>query len=258
MTLRISVCELPDSRIELEPAWENLTQHVRFAESGLVVLPELPAAAWFGATPTFDQGRWDEVVAAHGRLLDGLSIFGSATVVTSIAETVDGVRRNVAVAWSRATGVVRLQAKTILPEEPGFHEQSWYVAGTVAPSVVDIQGVRIGVLLCSELMATDRARWLGRAGAQVICVPRATGASDTWVVAGRMAAIASGAYVLSSNRNGQGATPEAAFGGRGLIVDPEGVVLGETSRAKPFATAGLDLAVADAAKLTYPRYLTIP
>lgn len=258
MTVRVSVCELPDSRLEFEPAWENLVQHVRFAESQLVVLPELPAATWFGATPDFDQRRWDEVVAAHGRLLDGLSVFGSATVVTSVADTVDGVRRNVAVAWSRATGVVRLHAKTILPEEPGFHEQSWYVAGDVAPSAVDLGGVRLGVLLCSELMANDRARWLGRAGVQVICVPRATGASDTWVVAARMAAIASGACVLSSNRNGQGATPDAAFGGRGLIVDPEGVVLSETSRAKPFATAELDLAVADHAKTTYPRYLTIP
>lgn len=258
MTLRVSVCELPDDRLEFEPAWENLVQHVRFAESGLVVLPELPATSWFGATPDFDQGRWDEVVAAHGRLLDGLSVLGSVTVVTSIAETVGGIRRNVAVAWSRESGVTRLHEKTILPEEPGFHEQSWYTAGDVAPSVAKVGGAMIGVLLCSELMATDRARWLGRAGAQVICVPRATGASDTWVVAARMAAISSGAYVLSSNRNGQGATPDAAFGGRGLIVDPEGVVLGETSRAKPFATAELDLTVADHAKTTYPRYLTIP
>ncbi len=96
--MRISVCELPDNRMEFEPAWDNLVQHVRFAESALVVLPELPAASWFGGTPDFDQSRWDAVVAAHGRLMDGLDGFGSAVVVTSSAESVDGVRRNRAVA----------------------------------------------------------------------------------------------------------------------------------------------------------------
>lgn len=258
MTVRISVCELPDNRMEFAAAWDNLVQHVRFAESGFVVLPELPAATWFGATPDFDQERWDAVVSAHEALVAGLAAFGSAVVVTSIAETVAGRRRNTAVAWSQGTGLLRLHHKTILPEEPGFHEQSWYEAGDVSPSVVEVSGVKIGVLLCSELMATDRARWLGRGGADVICVPRATGDSDSWVVAARMAAIASGAFVLSSNRNGQGATPAATFGGRGLIVDPDGAVLGETSRAKPFATAEIDLAVAERAKRTYPRYLTIP
>ncbi len=256
--MRISVCELPDSRLEFEGAWDNLIQHVRFAESGLVVLPELPAASWFGTTPDFDQARWDAVVAAHERLIGNLAAFGSATVVTSIAETVGGIRRNTAVAWSRETGVVRMHAKTILPEEPGFHEQSWYTAGMVRPAVHEVGGVRIGVLLCSELMATDRARWLGQDGAQVICVPRATTDQEYWVVAARMAAIASGAYVLSSNRGGQSATGEDTFGGRSLIVDPGGTVLGETSRGKPVATAEIDLAAADRAKATYPRYLAIP
>lgn len=255
--MRISVCELPDNRLEFEPAWENLVQHVRFAESGLVVLPELPAASWFGATPDFDQTRWDAVVAAHERLLSDLPSLGSAVVVTSIAETVGSVRRNTAIGWSRDMGVVRMHAKTILPEEPGFHEQSWYEAGDKRPVVHDIGGARIGVLLCSELMATDRARWLGQDDAQIICVPRATGDSERWIVAARMAAIASGAYVLSSNRNGQGATEAATFGGRGLIVDPDGAVIGETSRGKPFATAEIDLPAADRAKATYPRYMVI-
>jgi len=255
--VRISVCELPDNRLEFEPAWDNLLQHVRFAESGLVVLPELPAASWFSASPYFDQARWDLVVAAHERLVDGLEAFGAATVVTSIAETVDGARRNTAVAWTRESGVVRMHAKTILPEEPGFHEQSWYAAGSARPAVHAVGGVRVGVLLCSELIATDRARCLGQDGAQVICVPRATTDQEYWVVAARMAAIASGAYVLSSNRSGQGTSGEDTFGGRSLIVDPIGTVLCETSRGKPFATAGIDLAVADRAKSTYPRYLDI-
>ena len=113
----------------------------------------------------------------------------------------------------------------------------------------------MGVLLCSELMATDRARWLGQDGAQVICVPRATTDQEYWVVAARMAAIASGAFVLSSNRNGPGSTGEDTFGGRSLIVDPSGTLVGETSRGKPFATAEIDLGAADRAKGTYPRYL---
>ncbi|MDQ2683610.1 MAG: carbon-nitrogen hydrolase family protein, partial [Chloroflexota bacterium] len=232
--------------------WASLLQHVDFAESDIVVLPELPASAWFGASKTFDQARWDQIVADHDRMLDGLRAFGNAIVVASRATTRDGVRQNVAFIWSKETGAVDRHAKTLLPEEPGFHEQSWYHESDDQLEPLEMRGISIGVMLCSELMWTERARLLGVAGAQVIAVPRATMNAPRWKAASQMAAIASGAFVLTSNRSGQAeGNLSTEFGGTSMIVDPDGALLAETSKEKPFASAAIDLATADQAKTSY-------
>lgn len=253
---RVSVVELPDNRDRFELAWPALLQHVDFAESDVVVLPELPAGAWFGTKPTFDHARWDRIVAAHDELVSRLGEFGNAVVIGSRAANVDSRRRNIAFVWSKETGLIDLHPKAILPEEPGFHEQSWYHAGDDAQMVVDVRGMTIGVLLCSELMHIELARKLGNAGATMIGVPRATGDHQRWQIASQMAAIASGAFVLTSNRSGQSQDDASViFGGRSMIVDPDGTILTETGRDKQFATASIDLDASKAAKSTYPRYL---
>jgi len=253
---RVSVVELPDNRDRFELAWPALLQHVDFAESDVVVLPELAAGAWFGTRPNFDQGRWDRIVAAHDELVSRLGDFGNAVVIGSRAANVDSQRRNVAFVWSQETGLIDLHPKAILPEEPGFHEQTWYHAGADEPKVVEVRGMTIGVLLCSELMHTERARKLGNAGVAIIGVPRATGDHQRWQIASQMAAIASGAFVLTSNRSGQSQDDASIiFGGRSMIVDPDGMILSETGRDKQFATAAIDLTASAAARVTYPRYL---
>ena len=70
-----------------------------------------------------------------------------------------------------------------------------------------------------------------------------------------MAAVSSGAYVLTSNRSGQGQDGKTQFGGRGMIIDPDGAILAQTSGERPFATANIDPEAAASAKSTYPRYL---
>ena len=99
----------------------------------------------------------------------------------------------------------------------------------------------------------DERRW--RASV-VIAVPRVTPASsrERWLVGGRAAAIVSGAFCVSSNRGGISAAGDP-FGGQGWIIDPDGDVLAVTSDAEPFATRDLELARAQEAKTTYPRYV---
>lgn len=252
---RVSVAELPDNRDRFELAWAALLQHVDFAESDVVVLPELPASTWFGTSATFDQDRWNSIVAAHDAMIARLGDFGRSVVVGSRAANVDGHRRNIAFVWSQEQGLVDVHAKSILPEEPGFHEQTWYEAGADGLRIVQANGIGIGVLLCSELMATERARQLGEMGAAIIAAPRATGDHHRWQVASQMAAIASGTFVLTSNRSGQSVDGSVTFGGRAMIVDPDGSLLTETGRDKPFASASIDLNEARVARQTYPRYL---
>lgn len=256
MPIRVSVADLPDNRDRFELAWEALVQHVDFSESDLVVLPELPAASWFGTADTFDQATWDGVVASHERMVATLNRFGNAIVIGSRAMNQNGSRRNVAFVWSRETGLIDRHAKSLLPEEPGFREKTWYQESDDLLEPVIVRGMSIGVLLCSELMWTEKARLLGVAGAQVIGVPRATVAHVRWQAASQMAAIAAGAYVLTSNRSGQAVgNPSTEFGGTSMIVDPDGILLATSTREKPFSSASIDLAAADLAKTTYPRDL---
>jgi N-carbamoylputrescine amidase len=255
MIIRASVAELPDNRDRFELAWASLIQHVDFAESDIVALPELPASAWFGVTQDANDESWSRVVAEHDDLLANLTSFGNAIVIGTRATLENGVRHNVAFYWTRESGVVDLHPKAILPEDAGFYEQSWYSAGPINAKPVRIRNVTVGVLICSELMATDLARQLGNAGAQIIVVPRASQMHPRWEVASRMAAITSGAYVLTSNRVGLGIDGRTEFGGRAMIVDPDGTLLGETGQGKTFATAALDMQAVETARTTYPRYL---
>jgi N-carbamoylputrescine amidase len=111
------------------------------------------------------------------------------------------------------------------------------------------------VLLCTELMFNEHARRYGRAGADLIVVPRATGHEHgAWVTGGAMAAIVSGSYAVSSNRVGATAgSPE--FGGRGLAFAPDGTLLAETSADAPLVVIELAPEIARRQKAEYPCYV---
>jgi N-carbamoylputrescine amidase len=101
-----------------------------------------------------------------------------------------------------------------------------------------------------------RARRYGRQGIQVLLCPRATpsGTVDKWLAGGRVAAVVSGAYCLSSNLSGK--APFGAWGGMGWVIEPEdGTVIATTTPDHPFVTVEIDPTRADTAKSTYPRYV---
>ena len=78
--------------------------------------------------------------------------------------------------------------------------------------------------------------------------------TENWIAAGKSAAIVAGAYCLSSNQSRPaGVLPD--MGGAGWVIDPDGSLLALTSATEPFVTVAIDLAYADSAKATYPRYL---
>jgi N-carbamoylputrescine amidase len=42
------------------------------------------------------------------------------------------------------------------------------------------------------------------------------------------------------------------------VISPEGELLGQTSKARPFVTVDIDLSEADSAQKTYPRDALLP
>lgn len=251
------MCELPDYSLGLSDALEALEEHVRKERSDVVVLPEMPFVPWLASSDQFDEHSWRDALTADVAGLETLERLGAAYVISSkLTESVVGRRTNDAFTWSREGGLHAGHSKTKLPQETGYWEKTWFTPGEQMPGLREMAGLRCGTLLCTELWYADFALRLGRGGAHLIGVPRATTAvwADRWTLAGRFAAVASGGFVASSNRSGP-TDSGPVFGGGGWVIDPSGDVLAETSASHPVVTVEIRLAEAERAKASYPRYV---
>lgn len=254
--MRVTVCELNSEPEALEEDWARLVRHTRAEGSALVLLPEMPFAPWFAWTNAVDAAVWRAAVDAHTRWLARLPELGVALVLGSRPVEAAGRRLNEGFVWEAARGYRAVHHKYYLPDERGYWEASWYERGAGGFEPAAAGPAQVGFCICTELWFLERARAYGRQGIHLLATPRATEKAtvDKWLVAGRAAAVCAGAYSLSSNHiNPSGRN--ADLGGQGWIVDPDGVVLGLTTRAQPCLTLPLDLAAAERAKATYPRYV---
>lgn len=254
MRVRVTVCELHDEPARFEDDWTGLVRHARAHASDVVVLPEMPFGVWLAVSSTFDAAAWDASVAAHDAGIARLQDLAPAAVIASRPVTTGGRRGNEGFVWTEAAGYRAIRQKRFLPDEEGYWEAHWYQRGDDHFPLADVAGTRVGMLICTEMWSMGHAQRYGKAGADLVVTPRVTGKPtvDKWLAGGRVSAVVSGAFHISSNRSALSGGGD--FGGTGWIVDPDGRVLAKTSPAEPFATVEIDLDVAAAAKRTYPRY----
>lgn len=257
----VTVCQLHVGRAAGPVEnWPALVAHVRAHQSDLVLLPEMPFYPWPFGRRRFDPSIWKASEAAHESWLARLGELAPAVVATSRPVSRSGERYNEGFLWSVAGGYTPVHDKYYLPDEDGFWEGSWYRRGNgqfeAMPLPRDESVPAAGFLICTELWFLERARAYGRAGAELLLVPRATEhrTVDKWLSAGRVAAMVAGSFALSSNHYGDPDQP-FALGGQGWVIDPEGEVLALTTPARPFASVEIDLGLAAAARTTYPRYV---
>jgi N-carbamoylputrescine amidase len=255
--MRVTVCQLPSDVHQLDAEWNRLVEHCRQERSELVLLPEMPFSRWLAASAEVDQSAWMSAVVQHDSWRKALVDLAPATVVSTQPVVRDEANHNEGYVWSEADGYRPGHLKYYLPNEPGFWEAEWYERGPKVFAPVVTAGLSLGFLICTELWFTEHARSYAKQGLQILAAPRATGLSsaDKWLAGGRVAAVMSGAFCLSSNRAGIGGDG-FEWGGQGWIIEPEeGQVLGLTTDDEPFVTVDIDLEVAATAKTTYPRYV---
>jgi len=251
--MRVTVCELNDDPVVFAEDWQALAAHVKTEGSQLVLLPEMPFAPWFALSPRYDASVWQAAVRAHETWLSRLAELAPATVIATRPVNSGGRRLNEGFVWDQTGGYRAAHHKYYLPEDEGFWEASWYDRGDGSFEPIQSKGVKIGFLICTELWFMERGRAYGKQGVHLLVSPRATGKPtvDKWLVGGRADTVVSGAFSLSSNRFSR----SADLGGQGWVVGPDGQVLGLTSRLRPFLTVSIDVAEAERAKKTYPRYV---
>lgn len=254
--MRVTVCELSHESDDFERDWEGLGDHVRSEKSDLVLLPEMAFCPWFFGKRSFDPTVWREAVAAHDAWESRFCDLGPVMILGSRPIDRGNKRLNEAFVWDTDSGYRTVHTKRYLPDEDGFWEASWYDRSNEDFLPVVVQDVKIGFVICTDIWFFQHARAYGKDGVHFIAHPRATQGmnSDKWLLAGRTAAVVSGAFCISSNHinpRGKG----SQLGGMGWIITPESEVLGVTSRDQPFLTKDVDLREADRAKRTYPRYV---
>lgn len=227
------------------------------AGARIAVLPECPAQGWApgGSEPSDldcepaggPRDAWQALAAREA----GIALLGGG-----IERCPDGQRRNAAVLWD-ASGLERLRYhKMHVPDEPGFREAAHYVPGTEPPSVIEIEGLRLGVQICSDNQRPDGAMMLAAQGCDCILNPRATevGLLDRWKTIWRSNAMVSGCWILSPNRPRP--EPGTPLGGPSLAVDPDGEVVVETTDR--IAMVDVDAEAVARSRSRYPGYLAIP
>jgi N-carbamoylputrescine amidase len=203
------------------------------------LLHELPFSPWFVSQPEVDPKAFEEAVESHKAAQCKLSDLGAPFVLGSMADIDEvGRRINQAFLWTskQPQDIIPVHSKQFMPNHEGFYEARWFSRGDRHFNLAEIKlsndkVLKVGFLLCTEIMFNEWARWYGRQGAHLIVCPRATGASQksysNFSTALKMAALVSGCYVASSNRVGNDNGVE--FGGWGMVFRPDGELLACTN-----------------------------
>ena len=255
--MKVTVCELPNTWTKADTYWNRLVRHLDVEPSDLLLLPEMPFFEWITRSDAVTPDLWEKAVKAHDEWMSRLSELPVSMVITSRPVIENNKRLNRGVIFRKEKGIPAVHDKYYLPDEPGYFEASWYDRGDGRFEVAEINGIKIGFLICTELWFTAMARQYMKQGMDILVCPRATPKTeaDIWITGGKAAAIVSGSFCLSSNYNGPN-IPGEDFGGTGWIIEPErGGILGTTSMSKEFLTLDIDLSAAKKAKTTYPRYV---
>ena len=252
--LRIAFVEWPEAFSPDSAQWSGLKQSVPAARPDILVTNELPFGPWLAEGAAFSEDHAHLSIHAHVVGFEAMVELGVPAIISS--RPVWNGKRLANEAFVLENGVIRpLHRKQYFPNEPGWLESEWYAGDDSGFSVAEVLGIKVGVLLCTEAMFNEHARAYGKQQASLIVVPRASGRNlEPWKIAGAMAAVVSGAYVVSSNRAGRSAGG-TQFGGGGFAYAPQGRLLAVTTLANPLQVFELDQEVSAQAQREYPCYV---
>ncbi|MFO1324572.1 MAG: NAD+ synthase [Burkholderiales bacterium] len=189
--------------------------------ASLVVTPELSLC---GYPPEDLLLRPAFVDACAAELASLAAQVSGATVLVGFPERADGRCHN-AVAVVRDGRVAQVYRKQFLPNYTVFDEERYFDPG-IAPCVFDVDGVRVGVVICEDIWFPEPAARAKAAGAQVLVVPNGSPYHTRQQALRRQQTDARtrecGLPIAYVNR--VGGQDELVFDGASFVVDADGAL----------------------------------
>ena len=187
----------------------------------LVVTPELSLCGY----PPEDLLLRPAFLTACAEELGRLAVqIAGPVVLVGFPELIDGKRHNALAALSEGQ-IVAVYRKRELPNYTVFDEQRYFEPGVDA-CIIDVAGVRVGLVICEDIWFPRAARQACAAGAQLIVVPNGSPyhtqqqALRRGVVTAR--ARETGLAIVYVNR--VGGQDELVFDGASFVVDGAGAL----------------------------------
>lgn len=210
----------------------------------LICLPELFRSPYFCQVE--DAAQFDLAEAIPGPTTERYGALArelDVTLVLSLFERrAAGLYHNTAVVLDRRGDLVHRYRKMHIPDDPKYYEKYYFTPGDLGFGSVEVDGVRLGVLVCWDQWYPEAARLTALTGADLLVYPTAIGwhpdekdavgaaQRDAWITIQRSHAIANGVHVLAINRVGREPTPDRPndaieFWGSSFVAGPDGVVV---------------------------------
>ena len=250
---RIALCQISvsdDPVINLERVRDMLADAAR-RDARIAILPEATLC------------RFGRRITELAQPLDGPFVTGLAeaarshgiSVIAGVFEPEQGRVYNTAVALDEHGELKAAYRKIHLFDSFGARESDLVAPGDT-PTVVELAGLRVGLITCYDVRFPELARELVDRGADMFAVIAAWASGplkdDHWTTMVRARAIENTMWTAAV---GQAHVPEARDGygiGHSMLVDPLGVVRASLGHAAELAVAEVDEAVTAAARAALP------
>lgn len=217
---------------------EWVEEEVANSNPDTIVLPEM----WTTAYTLADLNLYaDENAEPTKGFLSDLAVKHDINIIGgSVANKIDGEFYNSSLVVNRKGEVIYQYDKVHLV--PMLNEPAYLAGGSKAPEIFELDGIKMGVIICYDLRFPEIIRSLALEGAQVLHIvaewPLAR--RSHWRTLQLARAIENQMYVVSCNR--VGSYDGVEFAGTSMAIDPWGDVLeeGEVEEEKSLSVS-LDL-----------------
>jgi beta-ureidopropionase len=144
-----------------------------------------------------------------------------------------------------------------IAQQPLFYEQDYYAPSPEGFRVFEVDGVRVGVVVCFDRHYPESFRACAKQGAEVVVIPTANTLGeplDVFDAELQAAAYQNNLFVVMANRVGQ--EDQMHFAGASIAIDPHGQILKKAGQQETILCVDLDVSEVQKARQKRP-YLSL-
>jgi predicted amidohydrolase len=206
---------------KLEENRKQIEKVLLEVDADLIVLPELPVSGYFFSNKAEMENLAEPVPGPTTKILQTISSQTGTYFVTGLLETSKDNFFNSAVLIG-PEGPISTYRKAHL-----FYEEKDFFAPGNSFGIVEIKGIKIGMLVCFDHLFPEAARTLALMGAQIICHPSNLVLPEIAQLTTRVRALENRVFWIMANRYGSETKGNKThkYTGESQIIAPNGRIV---------------------------------